>query len=61
MTCMTGVGASRWKAVARNRYGRFPNLSSTIYMGLLLDAINKATGIPKENILINTSQTHNWC
>ena len=26
-----------------------------------MDAINKATGIPKENTLINTSQTHNGC
>ena len=31
------------------------------YMDVLLDAINKATRIPKENILINTSQTHNGC
>ncbi|MDE0299448.1 MAG: hypothetical protein OXN17_12515 [Candidatus Poribacteria bacterium] len=31
------------------------------YMDVLLDAIDKATGIPKENILINPSQTHNGC
>ena len=31
------------------------------YMDVLLDAINKATRTPKENILINTSQTHNGC
>ena len=29
------------------------------YFDLLLNAINKATGIPAENIIINTSQTHN--
>ncbi|MDE0044099.1 MAG: hypothetical protein OXT74_18805 [Candidatus Poribacteria bacterium] len=31
------------------------------YMDVLLDAINKATGISKENTLINPSQTHNGC
>ena len=31
------------------------------YIEVLLDAINKTTGISKENILINTSQTHNGC
>ena len=31
------------------------------YIDVLLGAINKAAGIPKENILINPSQTHNGC
>lgn len=31
------------------------------YTDVLLGAINRATGIPKENILINPSQTHNGC